>query len=182
MILAPTKEFIIQNLGYRIGLEYPQNIQIGVGNPYAKVVVIQSHCKMPERDAITGALKRFDMLPDSYRATSQIIEEGQRLINRDYLKELLEIIKPLVVVVCGAKAMGLIRNRNVRTFDNYTGKTFEVPDLFGMTFYATLDPMEYGFARAPQRLKNQGKIEWTNLSALYKKLKDKFEKDQWNAI
>ncbi len=182
MISVPTKEFIIQNLGYRIGLEYPHNIQIGVGNPYAKVVVIQSHCKMPERDAITGALKRFDMLPDAYRATSQIVEGGQRTTNRYYLKELLEIIRPLVVVVCGAKAMGLIRNRNVRTFDNYTGKTFKVSDLPDITFYATLDPTDYGFARAPQRLKNQGRVEWTNLSTLYKKLKDKFEKDQWDTI
>jgi len=178
-----TKEFIIQNLDYRIGLEYSVcDIQIGTGNPHAKIVVIQSHRKMPERDAITGALKRFNMLPDAYRATSEIIKGGSREMNRAYLKELLEIIRPLIVVVCGAQAMGLIRGRNVRTFNNYTGKIFQISDLPSMTFYATLDPTEYGYTRAPRHLKIQGKKEWTDLVKIYKKLKEKSEKDRWDII
>ena len=172
------KDAIVDNLGYRIGIYHPDiEVQVGTGNTSADVVVVQPHIKMPEHDAITGALKNFGMLNDAYRATASII--GDHEMNRYYLKELIEIIQPLVVVACGPEVVSLWRGRKIRSFTAHTGKRFQVEDLTGPVFYATLNPTDYGFARAPGALKEQGKAEWTKLASIYKKLKTKQEKDRW---
>jgi len=197
---AGNQQFIIDNLGFRIGSYHPgRNVQIGTGNPYADILVVQPHTKMPERDAITGALKNFDMLGRAYRATSQIVdfagapehpELAQRSrrgeapktgeeINREYLKELIEIIRPIIVVACGPDVFSLLRERKVRSFKTHTGRKFQVNDLTDCVFYATLNPAEYGFARAPLELKAQGKSEWVKLAKLYQDLREKQEKARW---
>lgn len=199
--IVEPKKFIIENLGYRIGLYYPKcNIQIGTGVPDADIVVVQPHTKMPERDAITGALKNFGMLNDAYRATSSIItfpdtstllvnetlraKRQEKLatpedINRYYLRELIEIIRPLIVVACGPEVTQLLRQKTMRSFKIYCGKKFRVEDLTGVTFCATINPAEYGFARAPKHLKEQGKTEWTKIAEIYQQLKEKKEKERW---
>ena len=180
------KNFIIENFAYRLSQYHPgRNIQIGCGNTDADILVVQLSQKMPERDAITGALKNFDMLDDSYRATMNIIDlpeptQGRALSkNRECLLELIEIIRPLVVVACGVETMSILAGRNIRSFDRHTGKKFQVGDLTNCLCYATINPAEYGFARASQALKSQGKAEWTKLAALYNKLKSKKEQERW---
>lgn len=196
------KRWIVDNLGYRLGVYHPRtNIQLGVGNSDASIVVVQPHTNMPERDAITGALKKFDMLRDAYRATSTIVDFGQpeRIeypdlirqsrhgdkpmtqidVNRYYLKELIEIIRPLMVIACGPEVRAMFKQHEPRSFTTHTGKIFRVPDMLGVTFFATLNPKDYGFSRAPQILKDQGHEEWTKLAAIYRKLKEKQEKARW---
>jgi hypothetical protein len=178
------KDFMVANLGYRIGAYHPKaSVQIGVGNSNSSVVVVQPHTKMPERDSITGALKRFGMLGDSYRATSMIVDEAELTnlaeINRYYLKELIELINPLIVVTCGPEATALMRDKKIRSFKSHAGKKFSVHDLTTTVFYATLNPTDYGFARASAELKEQGKAEWQRLAKLHAQLKAKAEKARW---
>lgn len=195
------KDLIVDSLGYRIGAYHPNvNIQIGTGNTDADILVVQPHTKMPERDSITGALKNFGMLNDAYRATSETVELGPKLIeppiltnmakmaraetlgpiiNRYYLKELIEIIRPLVVVACGEEVVAFLKDAPIRTANKSIGKKFRVKDMPGFIFYGTLNPMEYGFARASQALKAQGKAEWTELTSIYERLKEKQEKERW---
>lgn len=187
MSTSADRDFIVASLGYRIGDYHKRsNVQIGTGNVYAGILVVQPHPKMPERDAITGALKNFGMLSDSYRATSTMIEFGTTTSkqicgywNRYYLRELIHIIKPLVVVACGPEAMSLLRDKQVRSFASHAGKKFLTEDLTDAVFYATLNPADYGFARAPVELKDQGRKEWTKLSKIYQQLKEKKERARW---
>ncbi len=203
MKLNNTKQFIVTNLEYRIGVYNPgAQVNIGTGNVDGEILVIQPHVNMPERDAITGALKNFDMLNDAYRATSKIVDLGSKLIeppvmtnmckvvkadvlgpqiNRYYLKELIEIIDPLIVVACGLEVMSLLSQRNIRSFKRHSGKSFQVKDIIKPVFYATLNPFDYGFERAPIVLKRQGKKEWTRLADMYRKLKEKQERERWIA-
>lgn len=119
------KDLIVENLGYRIGIYHPDvEVQVGTGNTSADVVVVQPHAKMPDRDAITGALKNFGMLNNAYRATASMI--GDHEMNRYYLKELIQIIQPLVVVACGPEVTSLLRGRKVRSFASHVGKKFQV--------------------------------------------------------
>lgn len=199
------KAFLVDNLGYRIGIYHPKaEVQIGMGNAEATVLVVQPHSKMPERDAVTGALKRFGLLNEAYRATTDVlhfenpgarspsddeypdlIRQNQRRgkvktekeLNIYYLKELIALIKPLVVVACGPEVMGILRGQRVRSFKVYSGKVFRVKDLTKPIFYATLDPVTYGFARAPQDLKQQGEKEWKRLANILDKEKQKHNND-----
>ena len=175
------KNFIVTNFGYRIQSYHPKSIiQIGMGNTDADILVVQPHQKMPERDAITGALKNFGMLGDAYRTTTMIVDDPDKIeVNRRYLLELIEMVRPLVVVTCGLDVTTMLRKRKIRSFDSIAGKTFQVEDLTGCVFYATLDPTSYGFARAAPSLKAQGKQEWTKLAEIYTKLKERREKDRW---
>ena len=181
---------LVDNLGYRLRDYYRSaSIQIGAGNANGEILVIQSHTKIPERDATTGALKRFGMLGDAYRATSMIIEQNhaspkpikvwQDKINRYYLKELIAIVRPSLVVACGSDVLSMLKERQIRAFSSYTGKIFKVADIKHCMFFATLDPASYGFARAPVELKAQGKEEWTSIAALYRDLKQKLAKERW---
>lgn len=174
------KNFIVENFGFRLG-EYhrERDIQIGVGNTDADIVVVQPRQKMPERDAITGALKNFGMLGDSYRATTEIVDSLDGEKNREYLLELIEMIRPLIVVACGPEVTSLLAERNIRSFSAHAGKRFVVKDLTSCTFCAIIDPVDYGFARASQALKDQGKAEWTKVAALYNSMKDKLEQERW---
>jgi len=175
-----SKDDIVESFGYRLQSYHPSaSVQIGTGNTDAQIVVVQPHIKMPERDSITGALKKFNLLSDAYRATSKIIDYNlptnieypdlgrqgcrgvkprtQYEMNRAYLKELIEIIKPLLVIACGPETMSMLRNRPVRSFRGHAGKKFTVSDLTDPIFCAILDPMEYGFSRAPLHLKKRAR-------------------------
>lgn len=180
--MSPDKRFILENLAFRIGLNHPGHaVQVGCGNPYAKVLVVQPLPKMPERDAVTGALKNFDMLSDAYRATISIVQDVDAKTNRYYLRELIDIIKPLVIVACGQDVVSFLRQRAIRSFARHTGRKFQVQDLTDYTLYATLNPSDYGFARAPRALKEQGKAEWTKLASIYRALKEAEEKARWSS-
>ena len=199
------KAFLVENFAYRIGIYHPKaDVQIGTGDPTANILVVQKNRKMPDRDAITGALKRFGLLKEAYRATTEVIQfetpaatspdgdeyhdlirQGQRggkpktddELNSYYLRELIELIQPLVVVACGPEVMGMLRGQKVRSFKTYSGKVFRAKDLTKPIFYATLDPATYGFARAPQDLKQQGEKEWSNLAQLLEEEKQKQNDD-----
>lgn len=180
MASVPLKEDIITSFAYRLGVYHPGvHIQIGDGNANGDILVVQPHQKMPERDAITGALKKFGMLSDAYRATSEIVSGVDAETNRAYLRELIEIVRPLVIVACGPDVLALLRQRKVRSFQTHSGKKFRVKDLPTITFYATINPMDYGYARASQTLKDQGKSEWETLAKIYSALKEKKEKERW---
>ncbi|MHA2063516.1 MAG: hypothetical protein ACXABY_03950 [Candidatus Thorarchaeota archaeon] len=169
-------------MGYRLGIYHPGvDIQIGTGNTHADIVVVQPHTKMPNRDAITGALKNFGMLGDAYRATTNIVGVDDQEVNRYYLAELISIIRPLVVVACGPEVMSYFKQRHIKAnaFIKHAGKRFQVPDLTHCVFYAVTNPTDYGFARASEALKARGKHEWTELATLYRKLKEKKEKARW---
>jgi hypothetical protein len=75
--------------------------------------------------------------------------------------------------------MGIVRNRKVRSFNSYSGKKFRSSDWTRFVLYAILDPMEYGFSRAPQHLKTQGKGEWERLAEIYVDEKEKAKKTRW---
>lgn len=202
MSYAINKEFIVENLGYRLGIYHPgAKIQVGTGNADADVVIVQPHSKMPERDSITGALKRFGMLDDAFRASCLMVDyenpdieypdlvrqnkrneepKTQAEINRYYLRELIGIIKPILVVACGQEAVEILRDKKIRSFKAHTGKKFKVEDLPNVVCYATLNPMDYGFARAPAELKAQGRREWEKLEKLYGQLKEIQEKERWS--
>jgi hypothetical protein len=188
---------IVTNFGHRIQ-DYHRSatVQVGTGNANGEILVIQPHVKMPERDAITGALKNFGMLKDSYRATSLIVDYAcpeniefpcliqhgkvtQADINRYYLRELIQIIQPALVVACGPEVLSLLRQRQVRSFSSHAGKKFKIADITCSTFFAALNPTDYGFSRAPANLKEQGKAEWTEIATIYRQLKEKMAKERW---
>jgi len=197
-----SKEEIIACLAHRIG-DYHRaaTISVGTGNVDAGVVTIQPHTKFAERDAITGALKKFDMLKDSYRATSKVVDWGhdetkfkglyfpeftqdQKLdinprtasdINRYYLRELIQIINPLMVITCGMDVTSLLVGQQI----HIVGKSFSVEDIPSCIFYSTLNPADYGFAQGAQRLKDRGNKEWTKIASIYAELKEKQERERW---
>ena len=170
---------LIESFEHRIGIYHPTaSIQIGNGNTNGGVITVQSNVRMPDRDAITGALKNFGMLRDAYRATTQIIDKESDL-NRYYLRELIEMIRPSLVIACGPQALSMLRDRKVRSFSSHVGKKFRVADIKDCVFFTTLDPSLYGFARAPIELKKQGKEEWTEIASIYNKLKQKLIKERW---
>jgi hypothetical protein len=183
MSTSTDKNFIVASLGYRIQTYHKGlSVQIGAGNTDADILVVQPHMKMPDRDAVTGALKNFGMLSDAYRASSIVVDDDSQLrldINRSYLRELIQIIDPLVVVTCGIDTTSLLKDKRIRSFSGHTGKKFEVDDISGVIFYATINPTEYGFARAPVELKDQGRQEWMKLASIYKKLKENKERLRW---
>ena len=181
---------IVESFSRRIAVAHRgADIQIGTGNTNGEVIVIQSTAKMPERDAITGALKKFSMLHGTYRATSLIVDypntcnilpTTQIEINRYYLKELIEMIRPTLVIMCGPDVLSMIRKRKVRMFDTHIGKRIRIPDMPTITFLAVTNPADYGYARAPQDLKTRGLKEWQVVSKIYQHLKEKLEKERWD--
>ena len=179
---------IIECLAHRIG-DYHRaaTVSIGAGCANAQIITVQPHIKFAPRDAITGALKKFNILGESYRATSRIvgiqtpdnahnvppITEAE--INRYYLRELIQIINPLMVITCGAEVTSLLRGRNTRIL----GRKFSVTDIPNCTFYSTLNPADYGFAKGDKHLKDQGGREWAALADIYRELKEKLERERW---
>jgi hypothetical protein len=176
--MPTSKKFLVDNFGYRISQYHPgATIQIGKGNTNGGVLIIQPTNIMPERDAITGALKKFNMLEDAYRATAEIVEGVSSKNNRAYLVELIDIVRPRIVVTCGPVAMSILRNRPVKSFRS--GRKFSINNMPDYTFFAVTNPTDYGFARASRTLKERGKAEWAQLSKLYDELKQKAEKARW---
>ena len=206
MSLAVNKDFIVANLGYRIQT-YHRNatVTIGEGNTNADILVVQPHTKMPPKDSITGALKRFDgqcdWLNNSYRATINMVEydvhegithpclvqnnlRGEKPqthedINRYYLRELIEIVDPLIVVACGLEVISFFRGKETKSFRGYAGKRFDAESLPKHQIYATLNPMDYGFARAPRALKERGMQEWERLAEIYQQLQQERDAARW---
>lgn len=176
------RQFILDNLQFRTASRYPgHSVSIGNGNVYPKLVVIHHTHAIPERDGTTGALKRFDLLDDTYRIPGEIIQGASQSENRLVLLELLEILKPLLVVTSGQEVTEILKNKTIRSFKAQSGKEFEVEDLTTSRFYAILSPEEYSFARAPVQLKDRGRLEWEGLAALFKRLNTQYENNRWKA-
>ena len=169
-------QFLIDNLAYRIQqYHHKASVNIGAGNVNAQILTIQPTQKFPEKDAITGALKRFGMLDQSYRTTSVLVEydpctEGQSDINRYYLQELVDLMRPKMVIACGQEVTSFLLKRKIRNFDRYRGKKIKPEGLKMPDTYAIMNPMDYGYSRAPDHLKTEGKKEWEKLSSIYEKL------------
>lgn len=176
------RQFILDNLQFRLASRYPgYSVNVGNGNVYPKLVVIHHAPTIPERDGTTGALKRFGLLEETYRVPSEIIQGASQNENRLALLELLEILRPLLVVTSGQETTEALKNKTIRSFKAQSGKEFEVEDLTTSRFYAILSPEEYSFARAPVQLKDRGRLEWEGLAALFQKLNTQYENNRWKA-
>ena len=161
-------------------LRYPDHsVNTGYGNVNAKLVVVHHDHVIPERDGTSGALKRFNLLDEVYRVPSIIVQGASQKENRQILKELLEIVKPLLVVTSGEQATQILKNKVTKSPKGNSSKEFLVEDLTTSRFYAILNPEEYSFARAPARLKERGRVEWERLVSMFQKLYDKFQSNRW---
>jgi hypothetical protein len=174
------RQFILENLKFRISSTYPgHSVNIGNGNAFAQIIIVCHAHETPERDGTTGALKRFGMLDDAYRVPMEIVSGISLEENRVLVKELIEIIKPLLVVTTGKEATEMLKNENLRSFKAQSGKGFHVEDLTSYRFHAILNPEDYSFARAPIDLKEQGRYEWQELATLFNKLHTQHENNRW---
>lgn len=174
------RSFILENLAFRMSSEYPgSSVNIGNGANYPLVVVVHDDHIIPERDGTSGALKRFGLLEYTYRVPYRIIDDASEEENRAILKELLEILKPMIVVTSGKEATELLIGEPVDSYKNMTGKEYRVSDLTFCISYAILSPEEYSFARAPSSLKEQGKAEWSKLANIFDKLIQQRENVRW---
>jgi len=176
------RQFILDNLHFRTTSLYPEHsVSLGGGNVYAPLVVIHHTHIIPERDGTTGALKRFGLLDETYRIPSEIVQGLSQKKNRALLLEVLEIIRPLLVVTSGQEATEILKNKTLRSFKAQSGKEFGVEDLTISRFYAIMNPEEYSFARAPVQLKERGRSEWEGLVALFEKLHTQHQSNKWRA-
>lgn len=174
------RQFILENLKFRLSSSYPnRSVNIGGGNAFAQIIVVCNAHDTPERNGTTGALKRFGLLEDTYRVPMEMVSGLPIEENRILVKELIEIIKPLLVVTAGKEATEMLKNKNLRSFKAQSGKEFDVEDLTSYRFYAILNPEDYSFARAPVALKEQGRSEWERLAAVFDKLHTQYENNRW---
>jgi len=161
---------------------YPESsVNVGTGNVYAKLVIVHHDHTIPERDGTTGALKRFGLLDETYRVPREIVQGLSQKENRLILKEILEIMKPLLIVTSGQEATEILKNKTLRSFKAQSGKEFDVEDLTTSRFYAILNPEEYSFARASAQLKDRGRSEWEGLAALFERLLTQYQTNRWKA-
>lgn len=175
------RSFILENLAYRISNEYlGSSVNIGNGVNYPLIVVVHDDHTIPERDGTSGALKRFGLLEYAYRVPYKIIDDASEEENRAILKELLEILRPMIVVTSGKEATELVIDRPIDSYKNIAGKEYRVNDLTFCVLYAILSPDEYSFARAPSALKEQGKAEWSKLANIFDKLTQQHENIRWS--
>jgi hypothetical protein len=176
------RQFILDNIHFRIASVYPESsVNLGMGNAYASLVVIHHSHTIPERDGTTGALKRFGLLDEAYRIPGEIVQGLSQKENRAILLEVLQIIRPLLVVTSGQEATEMLKNKTLRSFKAQSGKEFSVEDLTTSRFYAILNPEEYSFARAPAQLKDRGRLEWEGLADLFEKLLTNHQSTKWKA-
>lgn len=174
------RQFILDNLQFRVASTYPGfNVNVGTGNVYGKLVIVHHGHTIPERDGTTGALKRFGLLDEVYRVPIEIIEGHDPDINRLILKELLEIVRPLMIVTSGQRVTEIVKNKTISSFKAQAGKEFKTEDLTTSRFYAILNPEDYSFARAPAQLKDRGRVEWEKLADLFNKLFTQHQTNQW---
>jgi hypothetical protein len=174
------RQFILDNLQFRLASSHPGcSVNVGEGNVYGKLVVIHYAHTIPERDGTTGALKRFGLLEETYRVPSEIIAGASQDENRLVLRELLEILRPLLVVTSGQDATEMLKNKPLRSFKAQSGKEFNVADLTTSRFYAILNPEEYSYARAPAQLKDRGRTEWEGLTGLFEELLHQHQTNKW---
>lgn len=174
------RQFVLENFKFRLMSLYPgYSVNLGNGSLYPQLVIVCNEHEIPERDGTTGALKRFSLLDETYRVPKEIVEGLPLEENRVLLKELIEILKPLLVVTSGQEATEIVKNKNLKSFKAQTGKEFIVEDLTEYRFYAIIDPEEYSFARAPIVLKEQGRFEWEGLVTMFDKLRRQYENTRW---
>lgn len=170
------KRFIIDNLAFRLCSYYPdRSVNIGHGDPYSQLLVVHHDHQIPERDGTSGALKRFGLLENTYRVPLEIVKGESDKINRIFLKELIEIIRPLMIVTSGEFISQIVQDDN----EISVGKKFLVKDLNIATFYAITNPEQYSFARASAKLKKRGKDEWDRLYNIFHKLQEQYQEDRW---
>ena len=174
------RKSILESFAFRIAATYPAySVNMGYGNTYAKLIIVHHDHTIPERDGTSGALKRFDLLDEVYRVPYEIVSGIDLETNRSILIELIEMIKPLMIIASGAEATEMLQEKDILDFKSMSGKEFLIKDLTKPKSYAILNPEEYSFARAPTKLKERGMAEWETVSAAFKKLHRQHETNRW---
>jgi hypothetical protein len=179
------RKFILDNFAYRTSLMFPtESVNIGIGCDYPKIVVVHRGHATVDRDAISGALNRFELLPEAYRVPAQILnmervplqdQPTKSKINQYLLLELLGILQPLLVVCAGEQAVQSINTTNKKP-STFIGKTFQLEQLTSSKVCGIIDPETYSFARATSEIKEHGRQQWQAVTSLLQKLKTQNEK------
>lgn len=169
---AINSQFLIDNLELRTQLANRKlDVNIGVGNPDAGIIVVQSDSNFEPKGPVLGALKKFLLENESFRTSCTIINSGSYADNCYVLKELIEIVSPYLVVTCGIKATSMLKGRRIRNFDRHHGMYYE-SQILKYPCYATIDPNDYGYCDASKKLKMLGKEQWSEIVKLYKTNKE----------
>jgi len=170
-------DFRLANFTLRTEQYFPnQHVCLGYGNSLSNVMTVQSSSKMVERDAVSGALKHVGLLGDTFRTSDEIVRGADAQTNYKLFRELVDLVKPRFIIACGEDAMSFVRNKEVQRWSRHVGRKFKADNLPPqITCLAATNPFDYGFATAPQRLKDQGRSEWNNFETIISKsLADEF--------
>lgn len=167
------KRFVIENFAYRMSIKYPTCVEsIGAGNIQPRVVVVHPQNRFADKDPVVGALKKFNLLEETFRTTSNLIPGQDYKVNNYYLVEFIQLLDPDIVVLCGPEALGTCRRRIVRNFNRYSGRTLDIPQLSGKLVYCAINPFDYGASYASTELKASGKQDWNNICELYNSIEN----------
>jgi hypothetical protein len=161
-------QFLVDNLQIRTQLANRKlDVNIGVGNPNAGIIVVQSDSYFEPKGPVLGALKKFSLENESFRTSCAIISGGSDADNCYILRELIEMMSPYLVVTCGIKATSMLKGRRIRNFDRHHGKSFD-SSVVDYPCYATIDPNDYGCSDANRKVKKLGREQWSSILELYK--------------
>lgn len=178
----------IQSFAYRIRLTYSKNrVNLGSYNPrhpqrsffHFPVVVIVDH--LEDLDNVKIVLKHMNLLNDSYVIPYQLVDGLSNKINTKLLKELLEIINPITVIIAGEDAASLLKDR-IRSgkisFARHHGKTYHSTKLDREIVIMYPTDTYVGKAKAANR-KKAAKRDWQKLKDVLDNKKKECIIDTW---
>jgi len=162
------KEFVIQNFAYRLSLKHPSCAEsIGAGAINPDIVVVHPENHFASKDPVTGALRKFNLLDVSFRTTSSLVPDRGYKTNNYFLVELIELLDPKLVILCGPEALSACRGTAVRNYKKYQGNLVDIPRFGGIKLYCAINPFSYGGSSGSTSMKQAGQQDWKNIAAIY---------------
>lgn len=175
------RSFLVDNFHYRLATYYPRaRIQRGFGCVTPSLVVVQDQLG-PDADATVFVLRHMGLLRHTFIAPLNAVPDIDVEDQLYYLRELVDILKPITTVAAGHDIVALLRDKDPEGFKmaRYRGREFESRDLKREVF-PVYPPVDYVDTRADRRVKQHSKHDWLRVKTDLMRAKTQEIMNHWS--
>lgn len=154
-------KFIIDNFYFRLENKYPQNIiNRGVGCIMPKICIMQDTA-IYHNDPYQAAIKKLDIEDITYRFQINLITNEST--SPILIKELIELLRPEIVVVTGLDGLNILSNKKIKKYTDKVGKIYKDESLINIPIFCITNPEKYVGSRGTIQEKRNGLNEWQQI-------------------
>jgi hypothetical protein len=176
------KRELIENFKFRVGLAYPEAcpIRCGCGCSNPDLVVVQNNMERHALDTVRFVLNHMGLYRCTFVAPLSFVSGADPNVNAYYLRELVDLLSPLVVISVDDHTLCILKKLNQQTqLSRHRGRVF-FSDVLRREVFGTSHPQVYSHASGNKRIKDIARMHWESIKQVIIERKITTIMEQWD--